>query len=216
MIQKRTCIFFYCILFVLQVNAQDTDGKKIYFQGYSGGMMLHTGYLFSGEVNIYNDITHSVETIDIQGMPVGIGGLMRFHFGKHFRVGGEGYSSTLHYGKNKSYMTLGWGGVLFDCRWVLNKFTIFLGGTIGGGSVKNVTVANNASSHSIEKNALYRKYAVMIIDPFIGMEYAVNRSIHLIAKIDYIISVNGSRSDFAMGPRIYLGVIFSRSKDSKR
>ena len=202
---KKSFFFFYCILLVLQTSAQDASSKKFHFQGYSGGMMLHTGYLSGGEVKI-----NPQEPIQLQGVPFGLGGLLRFHLGKHLRIGGEGYNSTLHYEKNNSYTALSWGGLLIDSPWKINKFTLFFGGTMGGGSVKNITAVNNHSS--IEKEAIYRKYSVMLIDPFIGMEYALTHRMHLITKIDCIVDINGKQSDFTIGPRIYLGIVFFHGK----
>jgi len=189
---------------------QDINSKKKSFQGYSGGMMLHTGYLSGGEVNIDN----FSEKINIQGAPFGIGGLLRFHFGKHLRIGSEGYNSTLHYWKNKSHTTLGWGGLLIDCQWKINKFTVFLGGTMGGGSLKNTTVLSNASPHSLKENAVYQKYTLLIADPFIGMEYTITQKIHLITKIDCLVNLTNKQSDFAIGPRLYLGIIFFHERKS--
>ena len=204
---KKRLLYFCCILFFLQTKAQGVDNKKTYFQGYSGGMMLHTGYISGGTVSV-----NSQEKIKLQGMPFGIGGLLRFHFGNHFRAGGEGYSSTLHYGKNKSYSSLSWGGLLLDCQWKINKFTLFLGGTIGGGSVKNITILNNFFPHSIEKNATYKKYTVMVADPFIGMEYAIAQKVHLITKVDCIINITNKQPDFAIGTRFYVGIVFFHAK----
>jgi hypothetical protein len=198
-----------CTVIFLQTNAQDTERKK-YFQGYSGGMMFHTGYLSAGSVDISDSQKQKIE-----GMAWGIGGLVRFHFGQHFRIGGEGYNSTLYYGKNKSYTTLSWGGLLMDCQWIIHDFTLFLGGTIGGGNVKNITILNNTSSHSTNENALYRKYTVMIADPFLGMEYAMTQRIHLIIKADCIFNIMGKQSDFATGVRIYTGVVFFHARKSK-
>ena len=209
MLKKKRLFFLLLsgIMLVLQTTAQDVSSKKTHFQGYSGGMMYHTGYLSGGAVDI-----SSHETVKLQGAPSGIGGLLRFHFGKHFRIGGEGYNSTLHYGKNNSYATLSWGGLLLDSPWAINKFTVFFGGTIGGGSVKNITVVNNRPIRPIEKEAIYRKYSVMIADPFIGMEYAINRRMHLITKIDCLFDMTGKQSDFATGPRVYLGIVFFHGK----
>jgi len=190
---------------------QDINSKKMSFQGYSGGMMLHTGYLSGGEVNIAN----FSEKINIQGMPFGIGGLLRFHFGKYLRIGGEGYNSTLHYWKNKSYANLGWGGLLMDCQWKINKFTIFGGVTIGGGSLKNTTILNNISAHSLKENAVYQQHTLMIADPFIGMEYALAQRVHLIAKIDCILNLTEKPSDFAIGPRFYVGIVFFHARKGK-
>ena len=66
--------------------------EKIKF-GYDGGMMLHTGYL-QGTIP---QISHQAK-----GMPFGIGGAIKFHIGKHFRVGSEGYVSNLKQLKNGS------------------------------------------------------------------------------------------------------------------
>ncbi|MCL2131150.1 MAG: hypothetical protein FWH36_01650 [Lentimicrobiaceae bacterium] len=200
-------LIFLCFCFpvcFLQTNAQDADSGKKVFQGYSGGMMVHTGYISAGEVNLPD----FQEKIKIQGMPWGLGGVLRFHFGKHLRIGGEGYNSTLHYGKNKSYAALSWGGLLIDCQWNINKFTLFLGGTIGGGNVKNITLLNPVSARSTGENAVYRRYAVMIADPFIGMEYALTQRIRLIAKADCIFNIAEKQPDFAAGVRIYAGVVF--------
>ena len=209
MIHKKLLLLLYSLLFILPATAQDASSKKMYLQGYSGGMMLHTGYLSGGKVNI-----NPRETIELQGAPFGLGGLLRFHFGKHLRIGGEGYNSTLHYGKNNSFLALSWGGLLVDSPWkVTDRLTFFGGGTIGGGNVKNITVTNNHPILPIEQEALYRKYAVMIADPFIGMEYALNRRMLLITKIDYLVNFTGKQSDFTTGPRVYLGIIFFHERN---
>jgi hypothetical protein len=184
------------------IDEEGNPSKKISFRGYSGGMMLHTGYLAGGTVNMGNP----QEKTKIQGMPWGIGGCLRFHFGKHLRIGGEGYTSTLHYGKNKSYTTLGWGGLLVDCQWKINNFIVFIGGTIGGGSVKNITILNNVST--IKKDADYRKYGVMVAAPFAGMEYAIARRIRLISKVNYVFNISQRQPDFATGIRVHAGVVF--------
>jgi len=203
-------IFLLCsfIIAFSQANAQDTANTTFNFRGYSGGMTLHTGYLYGGITNI------DAQEINIQGVPFGIGGAIRLHFGEHFRVGVEGYSSTLNYegkGKNKSYLSLGWGGLLIDCPWQINKFSIFLGGTVGGGGVKNVTVTNTPIN-SMEKNAIYQKCSIVVIDPFIGVEYALTPKMSLIAKIDWIFNLSQKQTDLVMGPRVYLGFSFFHSK----
>ena len=43
---------------------------------------------------------------------VGIGGVIRLHFGENFRVGSEGYVSTLTQLDNGSYLKYGWGGTV--------------------------------------------------------------------------------------------------------
>ena len=188
------------------------QNKKNSIQAYSGGMMLHTGYLSAGEV----DMPDLQENIKIQGVPWGLGGLLRFNVGKHLRIGGEGYNSTLHYGKNKSYTTLSWGGILIDCQWEINKITLFFGATIGGGSVKNITVINAVSPHAAGENAVYRKYSVAVADPFIGMEYAVAQRVRLITKVDYVFNIAKRQPDFATGVRVYAGVVFFHAREMSK
>ena len=201
---KKTLLLFSYILLFLQLNAQETNTKKKYIQAYSGGMMLHTGYLFGGELNIAD----SPEKMTMAGAPLGIGGMMRFHIGKHFCIGGEGYNSSLHYDQYGSYMTFGWGGFLMNYQWEINKYAVFVGGTIGGGSVKNTLLSSKVSSHATEKNAVYRKYSMMVATPFVGMEYTITNRIHLVSKIDYMVNLSSKPSDFAKGFRIYAGMVF--------
>ncbi len=55
-------------------------------KGFDGGMMLHTGFI-KGD---FPQLPHTVS-----GMPFGIGGVIRVHLGEHWRVGSEGYMSTV-------------------------------------------------------------------------------------------------------------------------
>ena len=55
-------------------------------QRIDGGMMVHSGYLH-GNIKALN--------YEAKGPTFGLGGVLRFHLGNHFRVGGEGYVSTL-------------------------------------------------------------------------------------------------------------------------
>ena len=201
---KKNILLCACIILFLPLFSQDLEAKKMRFQGYSGGMMLHTGYLLGGSV----DVPNYTEKTKIQGFTFGIGGALRFHFGKHLRIGSEGYNSTLRYGKNKSSMSLGWGGLLIDCQWEIAKFTLFCGGTIGGGSMKNTILTEPVSANSAGQKALYQKYSIMVIDPFIGMEYAISSKIHLIIKADCIVNLTQKQSDFPIGTRVYAGIVF--------
>ena len=206
---KKIFLLCNCIIALSSVFSQGTDSKKMKFQGYSGGMMLHTGYLFGGDLYLYD----SSKPIKIQGVPFGIGGAIRFCFGEHLRIGIEGYSSNLMYGeKNNSFLSLGWGGVLIDCQWKIKKTSIFCGGTFGGGGVKNIAVVGNDLINPLEANAVYRKYGVIVITPFVGMEYAMSTKIHLIIKVDCITNLTKKQSDFVIGPRIYIGFNFSHVK----
>ena len=60
--------------------------EKSLIKGFSGGMMIHSGYQ-TGCDNPYG--------YNMQGATFGIGGVARLHLTDHFRTGFEGYVSTL-------------------------------------------------------------------------------------------------------------------------
>ena len=82
LIMKR--FFLTCVLGVLCLSGMAQEKKFI--KGFSGGMMLHSGYQFGGD-NPYNYTP--------KGATFGIGGVARLHLSDHFRTGFEGYFSTL-------------------------------------------------------------------------------------------------------------------------
>lgn len=180
------------------------------FSGYSGGMMVHTGYVTSREVNFYSAAGNSVAAMRIKGMPIGIGGALRVHFGKYLRVGTEGYSSNLKYGKNGSYEHVGWGGLLVDGVLPIGRLLPFVGLTFGGGGVKNVTVIEDTSGDFVldEGTTSYRRYAFMALAPFAGVEYALTDRVHLVLKADCLLNVSSPSDDFVIGPRVYFGFMF--------
>ena len=91
--------------------------EKKLFNGFDGGMMVHTGYLKGN----FQQLEHPVS-----GMPFGIGGVIRAHLGNHWRIGGEGYVSTLKQSGNGSYVKYGWGGLLGDFYWVIGRFVPYV------------------------------------------------------------------------------------------
>lgn len=191
-----------------------TDGQEkkspLAFSGYSGGMMVHSGYVSSSPVTFNRVDGSPAATMKVSGMPLGIGGALKIHFGRHLRVGTEGYSSNLKYGRNGSYSHTGWGGILVDGVYPVGKWFPFAGITVGGGGVKNVTVLEKTTGDFIldEGTTSFRKYAFMAIAPFIGTEYALTPRIHLVLKADWLIDATSRQSDFTAGPRLYIGFMF--------
>lgn len=181
------------------------------YRGFSGGMMLHTGYVGSKDLNI-TSLQGTVHKQKVGGAPVGIGGAIKLMFGRHFRIGVEGYVSTLYYGRHDSHAKTGWGGILADCVWKFGKWNIFAGGTIGGGSQTNITIMSEIYDDYIaEENVSYRKYGFAAIAPFVGAEYAVTPRINIVMKVDYLLNVTNPADDFVTGPRIYIGFMFGHS-----
>ena len=196
---------------------KEREGKPAYekrqggYRGFSGGMMLHTGYVGSKDLNI-TSLQGTVHKQKVGGAPVGIGGAIKLMFGRHFRIGAEGYVSTLYYGRHDSHAKTGWGGILADCVWNLGRWSLFAGGTIGGGSQTNITIMSTIGEDYIaEENISYRQYGFAAIAPFVGAEYAVTPRINIVMKIDYLLNVTNPADDFVTGPRIYIGFMFGHS-----
>lgn len=215
--RERVIIFiiFVGLTLTFSVSASESEknGKKMSFNGYSGGMMLHAGYGQSRNFTIYDedDVLFNGK---FQGAVYGIGGAMRVMFGNHLRVGMEGYASNSKYSKFGGYTSLGWGGLLLDSKWDVKKWTIFVGGAVGGGGYKFVfipdynKVDNNLKDFVIDDNVSYRSYPFVALVPFVGVEYAMTQRVHVVAKIDYLFSVSKNTNDFVTGPRLFLGFMF--------
>jgi hypothetical protein len=200
-----TALFFFCIC----ADAEEKRGKMAY-SGFSGGMLLHLGYVESGDFTLTNSTTQFSKSLKLKGLAFGIGGQARVHFGKHLRIGSEGYV-TEHKYANNSYVSIGWGGFLADCAWQTGKFLPFVGATFGGGSQKNITnFSEPKNDYNFEENVSYRKYGFLCAVPFAGAEYALNKKIHLMFKVDYIFNISNRQDDFTTGLRCYLGFTFCR------
>ena len=183
------------------------------YSGFSGGMMVHSGYLQSQEFNITNHSGHSLQNLQAKGVPFGIGGAAKVHLGKYLRVGGEGYVSNLNYGEYNSIFNLSYGGVLVDCIWQNKRFSPYVGVLFGGGSTQNTTLfASTPDDFIAEGNVSYRKNSFLALTPFVGVEYALNDKIRLTLKADYLVNLNSAPNDFASGVRVFIGFMFYRLK----
>jgi hypothetical protein len=173
-------------------------------KGFSGGMMVHTGYL-SGCDNPFG--------YDAAGATFGIGGVAKLHLSKHFRAGFEGYFSNmgLHKGVSSgSFNKLFWTGALADCFWKVGKFYPYVGATVGGG-METAFYMFEGDKHDWlpEAAAVYNKKPFFAVDPFVGVEYAVGEALRLTLKADWLLAINKDGLNRPMGPRIYFGFIFA-------
>ena len=115
----------FIVLTFISLNVFSQNEKKV-FNGYDGGMMLHAGF-----------VSKNIKPVDIkaEGVTKGIGGAIRFHFGEHYRIGTEGYVSTLSL-KNTleegSYIKTFWAGLTNDFYWEFGKFMPYVGLIVGG------------------------------------------------------------------------------------
>lgn len=192
---KKVTLILACLLLTLAASAQE---KKL-IRGFDGGMMLHTGFL-KGTLDPIG--------YDAKGAPMGIGGAIRLHLGEHFRVGGEGYISTLNQRGNGSYLKYGWGGLLADVYTVVGRLQPYAGLTLGGGAMTTLLMMENPGSDWAPIDGTrYHRQGFMAIDPFVGCDFIVSGPMHLTVKLDYLCALSQSRL-LPHGPRIYFGFLF--------
>lgn len=188
------------ISFVTISNAEEKKGIK----GFSGGMMIHSGYQFGGD-NPYN--------LDISSPTFGIGGCAKIHLSNHFRTGFEGYFSTAPIRKDVqsgSYNKLFWTGILADCYWQKGKLVPYVGTTFGGGMETSFYMfEGDKHDWEPEQKSVLHKQPFFAIDPYVGIEYAVGKALRLTLKADWLLAINSDGLNKPMGPRIYFGFIFA-------
>lgn len=186
-------------------TAQETAAQeKKAIKGFSGGMMVHGGFL-SGCDNPYN--------YDAKGATFGIGGVAKVHLTDHFRVGFDGYFSTMGLHENiasGSHNKVFWSGALCDWFWKIGKIYPYIGTTVGGG-METAFYMFEGDKHDWlpEGNAVLHKQPFFALDPFAGIEYKVGEALHLTLKADWLLAINSDGLNRPMGPRLYFGFIFA-------
>lgn len=191
------------------------EASDFRFRGYTGGMMLHTGYIRSSVFSLCGPDGQHAADIGIEGGAIGIGGQVKLAFGTErdmLRIGSEGHSTTVSYSPSPSYARAGWGGLILDyIRRTKGKVHPFAGVTIGGGGVKNHLVTEgNTSDLTAETLSMMHRYAFMTAVPFIGMEISLTEKLSLMFKADYMFNISGKQPDFPGGVRLYIGIMFNR------
>lgn len=182
-----------------ETEPTENPRKKV-FQGFDGGMMVHTGYLKG---------TIAPLAYTAKGAPFGIGGVIRIHLGEHWRLGTEGYFSSLNQLHNGSYVKYGWGGLLTDFYWKFKWVMPYAGITIGGGSNTDHLMFEGADTEWGEvKHSVWHKQKFAAIDPFLGCDIIVSNAFHVTAKADWLNCLGHGSKNIPTGPRFYLGFIF--------
>ena len=175
-----------------------------FIKGFSGGMMVHSGYQY-GDVN--------PKELNISSPTFGIGGCAKLHLTDHFRTGFEGYFSTAPIRKDVesgSHNKLFWTGVLADWFWKQGKLIPYIGATLGGGMETSFLMFEGDKHDWMpEGNVVLHKQPFFAIDPYVGVEYAVGKSLCLTLKADWMLAINSDGLNQPMGPRVYFGFIFA-------
>ena len=198
----RTIIATILLSFSGVVGGFAQDNKFI--KGFSGGMMVHSGYQYGGD-NPFG--------LDISSPTFGIGGCAKIHLSKHFRTGFEGYFSTAPIRKgveSGSHNKLFWTGVLADFFCKRGKVVPYIGATLGGG-METAFLMFEGDKHdwNPEGSAVLHKQPFFAIDPYVGVEYAVGKALRLTLKTDWLFAINSDGLNKPMGPRVYFGCIFA-------
>lgn len=210
-----------------------TKNLKAVFTGFSGGMMLHGGYLFSDDPTKVFSNTGLGSREYVKGLPkdgfcYGLGGALRAHFINHIHLGAEGFVSTMSMMKTGSNVRTAWGGVLCDFYTDWGKVRPLIGMTVGGGAMRRLYVPDQAEGVHYEGdtthyNASYVKTPFFFMDPYVGLEIGLNNHMAVIIRIDYMLPFGTSISNLAenvkwsnfmtpSGPRLYVGIMFGKLK----
>lgn len=196
-------IILTLILLMLVTAVSSAEEKKV-IKGFSGGMMVHGGYVYGCD-NPYG--------LDISSPTFGIGGCAKLHFTDHFRAGFEGYFSTAPlYDRvaSGSHNKLFWTGALADFFWPCGKLIPYVGTTVGGGMETAFYMFDgNKHDWKPENKAVFNKQPFFALDPYVGVEYAVGKALRLTLKADWLLAINSQGLNMPMGPRIYFGFIFA-------
>ena len=193
----------------------DTARQKVY-QGFSGGMMLHTGYLFG--VDPAAPVDASGRSYSPQGIPMGVGGALRIHLWKLLRVGFEGFVSTLNSGLSDqrnhlrpgSYTRIGCGGLNADACWRTSRVWPYVGATVGGGAMRSLLMVDgDQNSWARVKETYFHKQGFFYVTPYVGCDYCVTQKLHLTFRLDYMLAVHRSELIMPTGPRLYFGLMFT-------
>lgn len=192
---------------------EDSEKGAMAYGGFTGGMMLHCGYLTAGNVAFTASGTSEILSQKVAGVPVGLGGALKVAFGKYLRVGGEGYVTRLTYGRHKSHASIGWGGALVEGVLPFRKCRLFAGAVIGGGSMRHITLFEDVSADfSTEGKVSYRKYGFMAVAPYIGADIPLTDKISLVVKADCLFNASRPQKDFPLGPKLFFGIMFGHVK----
>jgi hypothetical protein len=203
--KNKIIIILLIFLSPFFLAAQETTSV---FQGFSGGMTLHSGYLFG-----VNPKAPAV----VEGFSNGMGGAMRVNLWSHLRVGAEGYVSTLDVQNSNardfladgSSIRTGLGGVLVDFCWHKGRWWPYLGVGVGGGAMRGLYILEGSQNDwSPEPYALFNKQTFFYVSPFVGTDFCLTPKVHLTVKADWMLSLHDGSLLQPTGMRLFLGFMF--------
>ena len=211
--QLQYIIVLTCLLAAQTLYADDSQSKV--YQGFSGGMMGHAGYLFGENADAPKADNGLI--CSPQGGTFGLGGALRVHLWKHLRVGGEGFVSTMNNGTTNmkhvlqkgSYIRTGWGGVLMDACWRKEKVWPYIGGSVGGGAMRSLYLLDGSQDDWIAENKAYlHKQSFFYVNPYVGMDWCMTQKVHMTFRVDWMLALHAGEVLLPTGPRLLVGFMF--------
>ena len=211
--QLQYIIVLACLLAAQTLYADDSQSKV--YQGFSGGMMGHAGYLFGENADAPKADNGLI--CSPQGGTFGLGGALRVHLWNHLRVGGEGFVSTMNSGTTNmkhvlqkgSYIRTGWGGVLMDACWRKEKVWPYIGGSVGGGAMRSLYVLDGSQDDWIAENKAYlHKQSFFYVNPYVGMDWCMTQKVHMTFRVDWMVALHAGEVVLPTGPRLLVGFMF--------
>jgi len=216
---------------------KETRKPSEVFTGFSGGMMLHAGYLFSDDPTKVFSNTGLGSYDYVKGLPksgfaYGFGGALRIHLINHIHLGAEGHVSHMPLMNTGSNVRTGWGGALCDFYTDWGKVRPMIGLGVGGGTMKRLYVpvdslgyvpVGTTAGDTTNYNASYTKTPFFYMDPYVGLEVDFGSHVALLIRIDYMLPFGRTNSRMTenvkwsnfmtpSGPRLYVGIMFGRLK----
>ena len=243
---RKLILIFALFLLPLSMIAQEqkedgatsTESRKTtkIYTGFSGGMLLHGGYMFSDSPDKLFSNTglgngEYRKNLPRDGFAVGLGGLLRVHFINHIHLGAEGHVSTMPLMRTGSNIRTGWGGAFADFYANWGKTRPLIGLSVGGGAMKRLYVPEQEPVESgatpedkTTYNSSYVKTPFFYMDPYVGLEISLTNHIALMIRIDYMLPFGRTSSGLTnlgndvkwsnfmtpSGPRLYVGVMFGQ------
>ena len=205
---QRILSTFIIVLAATTAWGANDSIKHTVYRGFSGGMLLHTGYLWGRTAEA---------PYSPAGMPLGIGGAVRIHLWKHLRIGGEGYVTTLYSSLSNeasalakgSYVRYACGGLLADYSYEWEKIWLYVGGIIGGGAKRSLFIEDgNQNDWQKESSTYVNKTPYLFLAPYIGFDYCMTPKVHLSLKLDYTLAIHHNDLLNPSGFRLYAGFMF--------
>lgn len=194
-------------------------------------MMVHLGYQYGQGIGF--PVPDGTQETFLRSITYGIGGAMKVHLFSHWKIGGEGFVSTMPLKSqgDGSNIRLGWGGMVNEYYLTWGKVQPFIGITLGGGSQRATHVySESGSSNSLPENptlkdhwehfkdytaseetypAQFTKRGLFVLDPSIGVEVAATQKLHVLVRADWLLAIHRNRFTTPSGPRLYVGLMFA-------